>query len=376
MASSYLDKPETDDEFFDRTGRQRVSVNAKYPLLDYVSAPIEGGLKIDSPKFIYREDKPKETSNEGLINPPEMLPGNRYGQSQNLPQLVTDVQPPPIASPRPFEPTIERPQSDRSTSELPEEPRMMTQQTANPNPRYSMPPVNEIDEPPAINSHDFNEPSPMSPVVPLPELRKRFPAASQIAVTGRDPSGVSSQPRQVRTQATTVQQSMGAISPLLQAEHKTGNRVVVSIPDKKVVVYGPNGSIIKEYPVYIGSAKSPTPRGQFRIMENIKPDPREWFYGPRWLGFARNYDRPGSGSYAGFHGWVYDKDDDLEEAAHPGWKTSTHGCIQMRNPDVADFSQMVGVGDPVTIVDTPITPTAGAIPKVNVAPVSLMGGGI
>jgi len=52
-------------------------------------------------------------------------------------------------------------------------------------------------------------------------------------------------------------------------------------------------------------------------MENIKPSSAEWFYGPRWLGFASGY-KPGS--YAGFHGWVYDKTDDAEESKVLGGK--------------------------------------------------------
>jgi lipoprotein-anchoring transpeptidase ErfK/SrfK len=125
----------------------------------------------------------------------------------------------------------------------------------------------------------------------------------------------------------------------------------VSLTDKKVVVQDPKGETIKEYPIYIGTSASPTPRGEFRIMENVSPGPDEWYYDHHWLGFQRS-----EGRYTGFHGWVYTPDDDEVEKEEPGWKTSTHGCIQMRNPDVAEFSKLVGVGDLVTILDRPLNP--------------------
>ena len=184
---------------------------------------------------------------------------------------------------------------------------------------------------------------------------------------------------QSRVTSSTAGDSMRNLSPLLQPAHITGNRVVVSIPDKKVVVYGPQGDVIKEYSAYVGTPKNPTPRGQFRIMENIKPAESEWYYGGHWLGFAEGFNKgetPGhGGSYAGFHGWVYDKEDEDQERVEPGWKTSTHGCIQMRNPDVAELSGLIGAGDPVSILDTPLAPPPPKYrPSINpVSPIPFLG---
>ena len=130
-----------------------------------------------------------------------------------------------------------------------------------------------------------------------------------------------------------------------------GMRAVVSIPDKKVVVYNKDGKVVKEYSVYIGKSKTPTPRGKFKIMDNIKPSKDEWYLGPAWMTFHEN-----QGAAYGFHGWVYDRYDDEAERTDPGWKTSTQGCVQMLNQDVQEFSKLMGVGNEVTILDTPIAP--------------------
>jgi lipoprotein-anchoring transpeptidase ErfK/SrfK len=179
----------------------------------------------------------------------------------------------------------------------------------------------------------------------LPQIKTDIPAVARNIQEGKP----------VQANNTTVTKSMPpAIAPLLQPEHKTGNRVVVSLADKRVVVYGPDGIMRGTFPVFIGSAKDPTPEGQFRILENMTPGPSEWYYGGHWLGFAKNVKNP-SADYMGFHGWTYTKDDDDEEKVNPGWKTQTHGCVQLDNKDIRKFAGMLGAGDPVTIVKAHLT---------------------
>ncbi len=209
----------------------------------------------------------------------------------------------------------------------------------------------------------------------LEGIHDKFPAAAQ-ASTPVAERPHQDQPQPVtRTTETTVADSM-KFSPLKQTAKPTGNRVVVSIPDKKVVVYGKDGSEVMETSVYIGTASSPTPRGQFRIMENIVPDKSEWYYGGHWMGFAKDYDQSskkgGVVSYAGFHGWVYTKDDDEIEKEEPGWKTTTHGCVQLSNKEMARMASLLGPGDPVMVIDAPITPPPARPPQVAMKEVSPM----
>jgi lipoprotein-anchoring transpeptidase ErfK/SrfK len=144
-----------------------------------------------------------------------------------------------------------------------------------------------------------------------------------------------------------------AFSPLPRSVYSNGNSVVVNLQDKRMTVYAPSGDVLREYAVFIGTKSRPTPRGHFRIMENVKPSDDEWYLGPRWIGFAIGYDAARY-TYAGFHGWVYTKADDAAEKSEPGWKTTTQGCVQLRNEDLKDFATLVDAGDEVTIVDQPL----------------------
>jgi lipoprotein-anchoring transpeptidase ErfK/SrfK len=168
----------------------------------------------------------------------------------------------------------------------------------------------------------------------------------QHQVSTADAPAHAVRPKQVASKAYPV-------SPLLQPEHHTGNSVLVILHDRKMLVYRSDGKILRQYAVYIGTKSHPTPTGQFRVMENVKPENDEWYLGPRWIGFAMGYDRAQE-LYAGFHGWVYTRNDDENEKTDPGWKTSTDGCVQLTNSDLQDFAALVGVGDRVTIVDRPV----------------------
>ena len=191
----------------------------------------------------------------------------------------------------------------------------------------------------------------------FPNFAKTLPSAT---------AALTHSPKPTQITTSTVKKSMPVISsPLQQKENITGNNVVVSLADKRVVVYSKDKKILASYPIYIGTNKDPTPQGQFRIMENITPGPSEWYYGGKWLGFAANVPNPNA-DYMGFHGWEYTKDDDEEEKVNPGWKTSTHGCVQLANKDIANFSKLLGAGDPVTIVNTHLS--VPGVQKPNLPP--------
>ena len=81
------------------------------------------------------------------------------------------------------------------------------------------------------------------------------------------------------------------------------------------------------------------------------PDPSESKFGGHWIGFHTHPDKtPGTTACIGFHGWVYDEDDDEEEKLNPGWKTSTRGCVQLDNRDIADMAALVREGDQVRVI--------------------------
>ena len=126
------------------------------------------------------------------------------------------------------------------------------------------------------------------------------------------------------------------------AQDETARRIVVSIPDRKLVVME-NGAVLCTFPVAVGAAASPSPTGAFEIATRLT-DPTYYHagvvipagpdnpLGPRWIGLNKK-------GY-GIHG-----------TSAPGsvGKAASHGCIRMRNHDVVQLFAMVSVGDPVEI---------------------------
>jgi lipoprotein-anchoring transpeptidase ErfK/SrfK len=94
-----------------------------------------------------------------------------------------------------------------------------------------------------------------------------------------------------------------------------------------------NNKLIKQYPVAVGKASTPTPKGSYKII-NKELHPGGAF-GVRWLGL--NIPKGGYG----IHG-----------TNNPGsiGKSISHGCIRMYNNDVIELSNLVPIGTPVTII--------------------------
>lgn len=123
---------------------------------------------------------------------------------------------------------------------------------------------------------------------------------------------------------------------------RTQREILVSIPDCRLAVLE-NGRVVRTFPVAVGAAVSPSPTGDFRIVNRVSnptyyhsgvviPAGRENPIGPRWLGLdLKGY---------GIHG--------TNEPRSIG-KAASHGCIRMRNRDIEQFFSLVRVGDMVRI---------------------------
>jgi L,D-transpeptidase ErfK/SrfK len=120
-------------------------------------------------------------------------------------------------------------------------------------------------------------------------------------------------------------------------ENKTGLRIVVSFPDRKLALVD-GDRVIKVYDVAVGKSSTPSPAGEFQIVNHIA---NPTWYGPnkvvgpgaanpvgtRWMGLsAKGY---------GIHG---------TNAPNSIGKAASHGCIRMRNRDVEELFELVGVG--------------------------------
>ncbi len=112
--------------------------------------------------------------------------------------------------------------------------------------------------------------------------------------------------------------------------------LVIDVPKKKLSLYY-DGVLFKEYTVATGRSNTPTPVGDWKIVDKGV----NWGggFGTRWLGFNVPW-----GIY-GIHGT--DKPWSIGRA-------SSHGCIRMRNRDVEELYRLVPVGTPVKVVGEPV----------------------
>lgn len=107
--------------------------------------------------------------------------------------------------------------------------------------------------------------------------------------------------------------------------------IVISIANHTLTLLK-NGSVYKVYPVAVGKASTPTPKGTFKIV-NRQLHPGGPF-GIRWLGL----NAP-NGNY-GIHG--------TNNPSSIG-KNVSDGCIRMHNSDVLELSNLVPIGTTVKI---------------------------
>jgi L,D-transpeptidase ErfK/SrfK len=118
---------------------------------------------------------------------------------------------------------------------------------------------------------------------------------------------------------------------------KAARRIVISFPDRKLALLE-GERLLKIYDVAVGKPSTPSPAGEFQIINHVA---NPTWYGPeravgpgpnnpvgtRWMGLSKiGY---------GIHGTNV-----------PGsiGKAASHGCIRMRNRDVEELFDLVGVG--------------------------------
>ena len=121
-------------------------------------------------------------------------------------------------------------------------------------------------------------------------------------------------------------------------ETKTPRRIVVSIPDRKLMLLE-GDRVLKIYDVAVGKASTPSPHGEFTIVtrainpvwKNVPPGPANPV-GTRWLGLSvKGY---------GIHG---------TNAPGSIGTAASHGCIRMRNRDVEQLFELVSNGASVEL---------------------------
>jgi lipoprotein-anchoring transpeptidase ErfK/SrfK len=118
--------------------------------------------------------------------------------------------------------------------------------------------------------------------------------------------------------------------------------IVVSIPDRKLALVE-DGAVKKVYPVAVGREKTPSPSGNFKVVNRLE---NPTYYHPgkvvgpgaenplgnRWIGLNQK-------GY-GIHG---------TNAPKSIGKAASHGCIRMAKHDLEELFSQVRPGDDVNI---------------------------
>ena len=118
--------------------------------------------------------------------------------------------------------------------------------------------------------------------------------------------------------------------------------VLVSIPDRKLAVIE-DGNVIATFAVAVGAETSPSPTGEFHIVNRVSnptyyrpgtviPSGKDNPVGTRWVGLSQK-------GY-GIHG---------TNAPGSVGQAASHGCIRLRNRDIERLFAMVRTGDVVQI---------------------------
>src|SRR6202166_5011849 len=138
---------------------------------------------------------------------------------------------------------------------------------------------------------------------------------------------------------------IAAVDAAAEERRQTQQRIVVSIPDRKLVLLD-GDRMVKTYDVAVGKVSTPTPEGEFQIINHIQ---NPTYYGTgvvigpgngnplgtRWLGLsAKGY---------GIHG---------TNVPSSIGKAASHGCIRMRQQDLEETFTLVKVGAVVELRET------------------------
>jgi lipoprotein-anchoring transpeptidase ErfK/SrfK len=126
------------------------------------------------------------------------------------------------------------------------------------------------------------------------------------------------------------------------AAQEPQRQIIVSIPDRKLALLE-DGDVVKVYDVAVGATKSPSPTGDFTIVNRLE---NPTYYRPgvmiepgasnplgtRWMGLSQKG--------FGIHG--------TNQPQSIG-KAASHGCIRMAQTDLEELFTLVQVGDAVSI---------------------------
>lgn len=114
---------------------------------------------------------------------------------------------------------------------------------------------------------------------------------------------------------------------------RTNKRILIELEPKTLTLFFAD-SLLLSRPIAIGKSQTPTPTGEWQIINKKILDPRSVF-GSRWLGLS-------CAGY-GIHG--------TNNPNSIGTSASL-GCIRMHNKDIEELFTQTAIGTPVKIIQT------------------------
>lgn len=170
-----------------------------------------------------------------------------------------------------------------------------------------------------------------------PEAAKDVPAQNAAV-----PASLASSPSSTSDELATERQASQLPAQKPPADHEHIRQIIISIPDRRLALLE-DGKLVKTYPIAVGARFSPSPDGEFTIINHAK-DPvyrhkgkeiqpgKENPLGDRWMGLSlKGY---------GIHG---------TNVQSSVGKAVSHGCFRMARQDVEELYSRVQVGDTVII---------------------------
>jgi lipoprotein-anchoring transpeptidase ErfK/SrfK len=164
----------------------------------------------------------------------------------------------------------------------------------------------------------------------------RHPAAQLLA----SPAAVDQKATVSKTRPSQTTAATAAI------EHATSSvstrQIIISIVDRQLAIIN-HGQVVKTYPIAVGARGTPSPDGDFVIINHARdpiyrggdmeiPPGKDNPLGTRWMGLSlKGY---------GIHG---------TNVQSSVGKAVSHGCFRMRKQDVEELYTLVQVGDTVMV---------------------------
>jgi lipoprotein-anchoring transpeptidase ErfK/SrfK len=162
-------------------------------------------------------------------------------------------------------------------------------------------------------------------------LASRIPTQNPATVAPQDQKATAPKNKPAQTSAAPAE---GTATPRRQ--------IIISIADRQLAVID-HGQVLKTYPIAVGARGTPSPDGDFVIINHAKdpiyrggdmeiPPGKDNPLGTRWMGLSlKGY---------GIHG---------TNVQSSVGKAISHGCFRMRKQDVEELYTLVQVGDTVMV---------------------------